>query len=133
MHTTNAFLRSVAKYYLIRAEILLPRNNAFRDSCAGPFLGFVQKYKILREIYTSSLLKKHQILVQKTGYGFGGSPPPPLYGSFFGEKGVTVLGVPPPFTDKIRKVVFDDLFRQKGGYGFAGYPPFPPLRTKSAK
>ena len=94
------------KYYLIRAEILLPGNNAFRDSCAGPFLGFVQKYKILREIYTSSLLKKHQILVQKTGYGFGGYPPSPPLGIFF---------------------------QRKGGYGFGGYPLFPPLRTKSSK
>ena len=34
------------------------------------------------------MLKKHLILVQKTGYGFGGTPLP-------------------PFTDKIRKVVFD--------------------------
>ena len=99
------------KYYLIRAEILLPGNNAFRDSCAGPFLGFVQKYKILREIYTSSLLKKHQILVQKTGYGFGGYPPPPLQGFFSAERGLRIWGVPPLplFTDKIRKVVFEGL------------------------
>ena len=54
-------------------------------------------------------LKKHLILVQKIGYGFWGYPPPPLYGFFFSEKGVTDLGgnPAPPFTDKIRKVVFD--------------------------
>ena len=44
-------------------------------------------------------------MVQKIGYGYGGYPPPPLYGQ---------------------------NFRQKGSYGFGGYPP-PPLRTKSAK
>ena len=49
--------------------------------------------------------QKHLILVKKIGYGFGGYPPPPLYGQ---------------------------NFKQKGGYGFGGYPP-PPLRTKSAK
>ena len=32
----------------------------------------------------------------------------PLYGFFPSKKGVTDLGgTPPPFTDKIRKVVFD--------------------------
>ena len=44
------------------------------------------------------------ILVQKIGYGFGGYPPPPLYGFFSAEREL----------------------------GFGGYPP-PPLRTKSAK
>ena len=53
--------------------------------------------------------QKHLILVQKIGYGFGGYPPPPLYGFFFSKKGVTDLGGTPPFTDKIRKVVFDRL------------------------
>ena len=39
-----------------------------------------------------------------------GVPPSPLYGIFFSEKGVTDLGgPPPPFTDKIRKVVFEVL------------------------
>ena len=38
-------------FFGIRAEILLPGHNAWRDSCAGPFLGFVKKYKFL-EKYT---------------------------------------------------------------------------------
>ena len=38
----------------------------------------------------------------------GYPPPPPLYRLFFGIKRVTDLGgTPPPFTDKIRKVVFE--------------------------
>ena len=45
------FLTSVQKYNLISAEILLSGNNAFRDSCAGPFLGFVQKYIFLINIH----------------------------------------------------------------------------------
>ena len=37
-----------------------------------------------------------------------GVPPSPPLRIFFSEKGVTDLGgTPPPFTDKIRKVVFD--------------------------
>ena len=42
-------------------------------------------------------------------YGFGEFPPPPRYGFFFSEKGVTDLGgtPAPPFTDNIRKVVFE--------------------------
>ena len=56
------------------------------------------------------LRKKHLILVQKIGYGFGGYPRPPVYGIFFGKKGVTDLGgTPPPFTEKIGKVVFEGL------------------------
>ena len=60
--------------------------------------------------------QKHLILVQKIGYGFGGYPPPPLYGFFFSEKGLTDLGgtPAPPFTDKICKVVFEGLPRGKG-------------------
>ena len=41
-----------------------------------------------------------------------GGTPPPLYGQNFQQKkGVTDLGgtLPPPFTDKIRKVVFEVL------------------------
>jgi hypothetical protein len=40
-----------------------------------------------------------------------GVPPFPPNGFFFGEKGVTDLGgpPPPPFTNKIRKVVFEVL------------------------
>ena len=54
--------------------------------------------------------KKNLILVQVIGYEFGGYPPPLLYGFFFSEKGVTDLGgTPPPFTNKIRKVVFEVL------------------------
>ena len=38
----------------------------------------------------------------------GGTPLPPFTDKIFGKKGVTDLGgTPPPFTDKIRKVVFD--------------------------
>ena len=40
----NAFLG-------VRAEILLSRVIAPRESCAGPFLGVVQKYKIWRNIH----------------------------------------------------------------------------------
>ena len=97
----------------VYAEILLPGNNAFRESCAWPILGFVQQYKILEKYTPLVCSKKHLILVQKTGYGFGGTPLP-------------------PFTDKIRKVVFDGLFRQKGGYGFRGYP-CPPFTDKIRK
>ena len=41
----------------------------------------------------------------------GGTPPPPLYGQNFRQERVYGLGgYPlPPFTDKIRKVVFDVL------------------------
>ena len=39
-----------------------------------------------------------------------GVPPSPPLRIFFGEKGVTDLGgTPPPFMDKIRKVVFEGL------------------------
>ena len=38
----------------------------------------------------------------------GGTPLPPFTDFFFSEKGVTDLGgTPPPFTDRIRKVVFE--------------------------
>ena len=39
----------------------------------------------------------------------GGTSPPPFKGNIFGKKGVMDLGGTPlpPFTDKIRKVVFD--------------------------
>ena len=40
----------------------------------------------------------------------GGTPPPPLYGQNFKQKGSYGFGgYSPPFTDKIRKVVFDLL------------------------
>ena len=38
--------------------------------------------KVLKIVFWA---QKHPILVQKIGYGFGGYPPPPLYG-FFSEK-----------------------------------------------
>ena len=50
------------------------------------------------------------ILVQKIGYRFGGYPRPPVYGFFFGEKGVTDLGgiPPPPLRTKFAKyIVFE--------------------------
>ena len=37
----------------------------------------------------------------------GGTPLPPFTDNIFGKKGVTDLGGTPPFTDKIRKVVFE--------------------------
>ena len=39
----------------------------------------------------------------------GGAPPLPLYGQNFRQKGGFGFGgaPPPPFTDKIRKIVFD--------------------------
>ena len=61
------------------------------------------------------LLKKHLILVPKRSYGFGGYPPPPLYGQNFQRKGGYGFGgysSPPPFKDKICKVVFDSLPRK---------------------
>ena len=38
-------------FWGVRAEILLSRVIAPRESCAGPFLGVVQKYKIWRNIH----------------------------------------------------------------------------------
>ena len=57
-------------------------------------------------------------------------------GGYFSEKGVTDLRgtPPPPFTDKIRKVVFDPFpkervqkprLRKMSVMGGRGYPPFP--------
>ena len=43
----NTFLEFVQKYY--RPKLL--RVIAPRESCAGPFLGVVQKYKIWRNIH----------------------------------------------------------------------------------
>ena len=38
----------------------------------------------------------------------GGTPPPPLRTKFSANRGLRIWGVPPPpFTDKIRKVVFE--------------------------
>ena len=38
----------------------------------------------------------------------GGTPPPPLQTKFSAKRELRIWGVPPPpFTDKIRKVVFD--------------------------
>ena len=46
---------------------------------------------------------------------WGVPPSPPFRIFFFSEKGVTDLGgTPPPFTDKIRKVVFDGLSNWSG-------------------
>ena len=47
----NAFFGFMQKYYLggFVAEILLSRVIATRDSCAGPFLGVVQKYYFLEK------------------------------------------------------------------------------------
>ena len=64
----------------------------------------------------------------------GGTPP--LNRIFFSEKGVTDLGGTPlpPFTDKIRKVVFDGLTKGRvqkpqsqlfAVMGGGGDPPFP--------
>ena len=50
----NAFFGVRAEILLflgVRAEILLSRVIAPRESCAGPFLGVVQKYKIWRNIH----------------------------------------------------------------------------------
>ena len=53
--------------------------------------------------------KKHLFLVQKIGYGYGGyPPPPPLRTKFSAKRELRIWGVPPPpFTEKIRKVVFE--------------------------
>ena len=44
----------------------------------------------------------------KKSYGFGGEPPP-LYGKNSAKRQLRIWGVPPPLTDKIRKVVFEVL------------------------
>ena len=48
---TRFCLGFLQKYYFfwVRAEILLSRVIAPRESCAGPFLGVVQKYKFLEK------------------------------------------------------------------------------------
>ena len=58
-----------------------------------------------------------------------GVPPSPPLRIFFQRKGGYGFGgYPPPFTDKIRKVVFDRLpkvFHKKGLSGLGGSPPIP--------
>ena len=50
-------------------------------------------------------LPKNTDLFSQKVAELGGTP---LFGQFFGKQGVTDLGgAPPPFSDKIRKVVFD--------------------------
>ena len=50
------------------------------------------------------------IFLLKNRLRIWGVPPSPLYGFYFGEKGVTDLGgTPPPLTDKIRKVILEGL------------------------
>ena len=80
------------------------------------------------------------ILVQKIGYGFGGYPPPPLYGYFFaqkclkivffaqkhlffGKKKLRIWGVPP----------FTDFFPGKKGVTDLGGIPLPPFTDFSPK
>ena len=51
----------------------------------------------------------------------GGSPSPPLRTQFSAKKELRIWGVPfPPFTDKIRKVVFDVLPYVRGVNGWFG-------------
>ena len=60
--------------------------------------------------------KKDLFFGPKKGYGFGGYPPPPLYGQNFQRiRSYGFGGYPPfPFTDKILKIVFDVLPNLKG-------------------
>ena len=76
-----------------------------------PFTDFPPEIFLQKGLEMVFFAQKHLILVQKIGYGFGGYPPPPLYGFFFQRKGGYGFGgyPPPPFTDKIHKVVFDGL------------------------
>ena len=52
-------------------------------------------------------LPKNTCFLVKKSYGFGGYPP--LRTKIPAERGLQIWGTPPPFTDKIRKVVFDGL------------------------
>ena len=89
------------------------------------FTDISPKIFLLKGEYIVFLPKKHLTLIQKIGYGFGGYPP--LFMDIFllknGKKKLRIWGVPPfmdkkkelwiwgiphpPFTDKIRKVVFE--------------------------
>ena len=63
-------------------------------------------YYLLREdikYYFADFVRKRG----KKSYGFGGYPPLRIF--FPAKKELRIWGVPPPFTDKIRKVVFDRL------------------------
>ena len=72
-----------------------------------PFMDISPKIFVQKGLKIVFLAQKTLDYGPKKGYGFGGYPPPPLYGFSFGKKGVTDLGGNSPFTDKICKVVFD--------------------------
>ena len=99
--------------------VFYPKNTCFLSKKRLRIRGVppLPLYGHSAEIFSSKRAKNCVFLPQKNlffcpkkGYGFGGYPPS-LYGKIFGEKAVRIWGVPlpPPFTDKIRKVVFDLL------------------------
>ena len=57
-------------FFWIRAEILLSRDKVSLDSCAGPFLGFVNKYRFLEKYTPLNVRSLHIKWV-----GWGSTPP----------------------------------------------------------
>ena len=57
-----------------------------------PLRIFPRKFSFKKGKKLCFLLKKHLFLVKNIGYGFGGYPPPPLYGKKFQQKGGYGLG-----------------------------------------
>ena len=78
---------------------------------APPFTEFSPEICLQKGLKIVFFAQKQLILVQKKVMDLGGTPLPPFTDFlFFGEKGVTDLGgIPPPYTNKIRKVVFDNF------------------------